>query len=67
MEEWAHARTHTQHVILIASAQQQWLQERASVLRYTYTTCLVSFQFTFQKEKFQVIGEGFVYGQVFIF
>ena len=28
--------THTQYVILIAFAQQQWLHERASTLRYTY-------------------------------
>jgi len=33
--------THSQYVILIAFALQQWLQERASVLRYTYMACLV--------------------------
>jgi hypothetical protein len=39
---YTHARTHTQkYVILIAFPQQQWLRERASVLRYTYIACLV--------------------------
>jgi len=33
--------THLQHVIPIAFPLQQWLHERASVLRYTYTVCLV--------------------------
>ena len=28
--------THAEHVILIALPLQQWLQERASMLRYTY-------------------------------
>ena len=41
-----HSRTrkhaHTdQYVLLIAFPQQQWLRERASVLRYTYIACLV--------------------------
>ena len=43
-----HARTrkyaHTdQYVILIALPQQQWLRERASMIRYTYIACLVFF------------------------
>jgi len=33
--------THLQYVILIALPQQQWLHERASILRYTYIVCLV--------------------------
>jgi hypothetical protein len=33
--------THTGCVILIAFPQQQWLHERASMLRYTYIACLV--------------------------
>ena len=40
----AHARKHAhtaQYVILIAFPQQQWLRERASVLRYTFFACLV--------------------------
>ena len=32
--------THSQYIILIASPLQQWLQEHASILRYTYITCL---------------------------
>ena len=45
---WAstHTHTHTQkHVILFAFPLQQWLRERASVLRYTYITCLVRYFF----------------------
>jgi hypothetical protein len=33
--------THSEYVILIALPRQQWLRERASVLRYTYIACLV--------------------------
>jgi hypothetical protein len=33
--------THSQYVILIAFPLQQWLHERASILRYTYIACLV--------------------------
>jgi hypothetical protein len=33
--------THSEYVIFIAFPQQQWLLERASVLRYTYIACLV--------------------------
>ena len=35
--------THSEYVILIAFPLQQWLHESASVLRYTYSACLVSF------------------------
>ena len=43
-----HSRTrkyaHTdQYIIIIAFPQQQWFRERASMLRYTYIECLVSF------------------------
>jgi hypothetical protein len=34
--------THCQYVILIASPLQQWLHERAALLRYTYVACLVT-------------------------
>jgi hypothetical protein len=34
--------THSEYVILIAFSLQQWLRERASMLRYTYIACLVS-------------------------
>ena len=33
--------THSEFVALIAFSLQQWLQERASVLRYTHIACLV--------------------------
>jgi len=33
--------THSEYVILIAFPLQQWLHERASMLRYTYIGCLV--------------------------
>jgi hypothetical protein len=33
--------THSEYVTLIAFPRQQWLRERASVLRYTYIACLV--------------------------
>ena len=34
--------THLQYVILIAVPIQQWLHDRASLLRYTYVACLVN-------------------------
>jgi len=33
--------THSEYVILIVFPPQQWLHERASMLRYTYIACLV--------------------------
>jgi hypothetical protein len=36
--------THSEYVILIAIAWQQWLRERASMLRYRYIDSLVSSQ-----------------------
>jgi hypothetical protein len=33
--------THSEYVLLIAFSLQQWLHERASVLRYTYIASLV--------------------------
>jgi len=38
--------THSEYVILIAFALQQWLKEVASILRYTYTVCLVLTEIT---------------------
>jgi hypothetical protein len=32
--------THSEYVILMAFALQQWSRERVSVLRYTYIACL---------------------------
>jgi len=37
--------THSDNVILVALAQQQWLRERASRLRYTHIACLVCIRF----------------------
>jgi hypothetical protein len=36
--------THSQYVTLTAFPLQQWLQERASLLRYTYNVCLLPLQ-----------------------
>jgi hypothetical protein len=33
--------THSERVIIIAFPMQQWLHERASLLRYTFIVCLV--------------------------
>jgi len=33
--------THSEYVTLIAFPRQQWLRERASMLRYTYFACLI--------------------------
>jgi len=33
--------THSQYAILIAFLLQQWLHDRASLLRYTYIGCIV--------------------------
>ena len=33
--------TRSEYVMLIAFPQQQWLYERASILRYTYIACFV--------------------------
>ena len=33
--------TRSEYVILVAVPQQQWLHERALMLRYTYLACLV--------------------------
>jgi hypothetical protein len=36
--------THSEYVILSASRRQQWLHERASLLRYTFNARLVEIQ-----------------------
>jgi len=36
--------THSEYVILIAFPRQQWLHERASMLRYMYIACFVYFK-----------------------
>ena len=35
------ADTHSEYTIPITFPRQKWLHERASLLRYTYTACLV--------------------------
>jgi len=35
--------THSQYVILTAFPLQQWLHESASLLRYTYIACIVTY------------------------
>jgi hypothetical protein len=35
--------THSEYEIHIAFPREQWLRERASILRCTYTACLVPF------------------------
>jgi hypothetical protein len=43
-ETRTHARTHTdQYVIPTAFPRKQWFRELASLLRHTYTACLVKF------------------------
>jgi hypothetical protein len=37
--------TQSEYVILLAFARQQWLNERASMLRYSYIACLVCIRF----------------------
>ena len=39
------AKTRSEYVILIAFPLQQWLYERVSVLRHTYSTCLADSEF----------------------
>jgi len=36
-----HTKTHSEYAILFAFPQQQWLHERASMLRYTYINRLL--------------------------
>jgi len=40
---YVHCTLNTYHVIIIAFPLQQWLRERASVLRYTHFAYLVKF------------------------
>jgi len=35
--------THSEYVILFVFPQQEWLRERASLLRHTYSACLVNY------------------------
>jgi len=38
---WLPMSTNTRYEIIIAFLLQQWLQEHASILRYTYVACHV--------------------------
>ena len=51
------ADTHSENVILISFSLQQWLHERTSTLRYTYTDGLVCKQATLQMASTVVGGE----------
>jgi len=44
--------THSQYVIHIAFPPQQWLHERASLLRYTHIACIVQGQTVFNAHYF---------------
>jgi len=41
--KFTHTHTHTEYVTLTAFPLQQWLQECASLLRFTYIDCLALF------------------------
>ena len=41
-----HTIRHTEYAIFITFPLQQWLHKRASVLRYTYISCLLKFCIT---------------------
>jgi hypothetical protein len=44
LDKGAHACAHThKYVIIVPFPWQHWLRERASMLRYTYVGCLVTF------------------------
>jgi hypothetical protein len=56
--------THSEYVIVVAFPRQQWLRERASVLRYTYIACilikiiashLVKFMFLTSGSSFSIV------------
>jgi len=47
--------THSEYVILIAFAQQQWLHERTSALRL-YIYCLVAFERVYSYNSMVVNG-----------
>jgi hypothetical protein len=51
--------TYSEYVIIIAFPLQQWLHDRASVLRYTYIACRVFTHTASAKQKMHLI-EGFL-------
>ena len=48
--------THSEQVIFIASPQQQWLGERASMLRYMYNACLVQITVSNEDQSWNLIN-----------
>jgi hypothetical protein len=54
--------TNSEHVILTAFPRKQWFRDRAFILRYPYTSCLVRISFphnvcTFRCHLFQIARE----------
>jgi len=47
--------THLEYVIFIATPQQLWFHESASILRYTYIACLVFFILGLFNEAFKLL------------
>jgi hypothetical protein len=47
--------THSEYVIIKALPLQQWLRERASMLRYTYIASLVTLRLFIKAEKQQTM------------
>jgi len=43
--------THSEYVIRVAFPHQQWLRERASVLRYTYIVCRSHFFINYSNKE----------------
>ena len=50
LDNWGNKYTHSGCVILIAFPLQQWLHERASLLRYKYISCLVTIDIFLDEE-----------------
>jgi hypothetical protein len=46
--------THSEYVTLTVFLRQQWLHERALILRYTYIACLVDISWGLQKSECEV-------------
>jgi hypothetical protein len=50
-------KAYTEYVILIALPLQQWLHERASMLRHTYIACIVYLKNTWTKTHVDLLTE----------
>ena len=53
--------THSQHVIPTGFPLHQWLQERVSVLRFTYIACLATHKFANNEKRHKMPEEQDVY------